>query len=185
MKINKTPLEGLVEIELALHGDSRGFFVERFQQQKFEEAGLPTNFVQDNHSRSAPGVLRGLHYQYNPAQGKLVGVVRGRVLDVAVDIRHGSPTFGHYYATELSDANAKLLWIPAGFAHGFCVLGDEVADMFYKVTALYNAKCEGGIMWNDPEIGIKWPVSDPVISERDRKQPSFAEYKKNKIEWVI
>lgn len=185
MKVKDTGIEGLKEIELVLHGDARGFFVERFQQQKFADAGLPTNFVQDNHSRSAPGVLRGLHYQYNPAQGKLVGVVRGRVLDVAVDIRHDSPTFGQHYMTELSDSNARLLWIPAGFAHGFCVLGDEVADMFYKVTALYNGKCEGGIMWNDPEFSIDWPVKNPTISERDKGLQSFAEYKKNKIDWVI
>lgn len=177
------PLEGLMLIELKVHGDSRGFFVERFNEQKFEEFGLPTHFVQDNHSRSAPGVLRGLHYQHGPAQGKLVGVTKGRVWDVAVDIRVNSPTFGHYYGVELSDTNGLLFWIPPGFAHGFCVLGDEPADMLYKVTALYNPAGEGGIMYNDENIGIRWPVSNPTISKRDEGLMSLKEYEENAPDW--
>lgn len=178
MRVSELELEGLKLIELTLHGDSRGFFVERFQSEKFLKAGLPTLFVQDNHSRSAPGILRGLHYQTDPAQGKLVGVVRGRIWDVAVDIRPESPTFGKHVGLELSDVNGKLLWIPAGFAHGFCVLGDEPADVLYKVDALYNPKTDGGIMWNDSELQIAWPIKEPLLSERDQKQPRFAAYRK-------
>lgn len=179
MKVLDCPLEGLKLVELDVYGDARGFFVERFQLQRFQEAGLPTEFVQDNHSRSAPGVLRGLHYQFVPPQGKLVGVTRGRVWDVAVDIRPDSPTFGQYHGVELSDANGRLFWIPAGFAHGFCVLGDEPVDMLYKVTGLYNAKGEGGIRFDDPELAIAWPVQQaPVVSSRDTALPSFADYRK-------
>lgn len=176
MKVHDCPIEGLKVIDLARHGDARGFFVERFHAERFREAGLPYEFSQDNHSRSAPGVLRGLHYQFTPPQGKLVGVTRGAVWDVAVDIRKGSPTYGKYYGVELSGDNAKLFWMPAGFAHGFCVLGDEPVDMLYKVTGLYNAKGEGGIAYNDPDIGIDWPIKNPTISARDTTQPSFAEY---------
>lgn len=175
------PLDGLLLLELQVHGDSRGFFVERFHEDKFAELGLPTRFVQDNHSRSAPRVLRGLHYQNDPAQGKLVGVTRGRAWDVAVDIRRNSPTFGRYYGVELSDRNGLLFWIPPGFAHGFCVLGDEPADMLYKVTAPYNPQGEGGIRFDDERIGVRWPVSDPIISARDTALMSFAEYEKNPV----
>jgi len=181
MKIVDCPLEGLKVIELDIHGDSRGFFVERFSAEKFAKAGLPTVFSQDNHSRSAPGILRGLHYQYDQPQGKLVGVVCGSICDVAVDIRKDSKTFGQHFAIELSDQNAKLLWIPAGFAHGFCVLGDKPADVFYKVTAPYNQAGEGGIRFNDPEIAIKWQVTNPLISTRDQNLASFAEYKNNPV----
>ena len=177
MKITDCEIEGLKIIELAVHGDNRGFFVERFNKDKFAQAGLPVDFVQDNHSRSAPNILRGLHYQYAPAQGKLVGVTRGRVLDVAVDIRPKSPTFGKHIAVELSDENGKLFWIPAGFAHGFAVLGDEPADMLYKITANYNPAGEGGIRFDDKELAIDWQISNPTISARDEKQQSFAQYK--------
>ncbi|MCC7260563.1 MAG: dTDP-4-dehydrorhamnose 3,5-epimerase [Alphaproteobacteria bacterium] len=187
MKVIDCPLEGLKIIELQVFGDNRGFFVERFNAGKFADLGLPTTFVQDNHSRSAPGVLRGLHYQYEPPQGKLVGVTRGRVWDVAVDVRPGSPTFGQHYGIELNDMNGRLFWMPAGFAHGFCVLGDEPADMLYKVTGLYNPKGEGGIAWDDPELKVAWPLAEmaaaPIISERDTKQQSFTEYKKNPPRW--
>lgn len=177
MKIIDTPLKDLKVIELDVYGDNRGFFVERFNLDKFKKLGLPTEFVQDNHSRSAPGVLRGLHYQYEPAQGKLVGCVNGRLLDVAVDIRKDSPTLGKWFSIELSSENGKLLWVPAGFAHGFCVLGDKPADMYYKITGgTYNPKGEGGIMWNDPEIVVDWGLDNPQISERDMKQESFKEY---------
>src|SRR5262245_41452032 len=128
MKVIPLELRGLVLIEQVVHRDERGFFIERFNARKFTELGLPTEFVQENHSRSEPGVLRGLHYQNAPAQSKLVGVTRGRIWDVAVDLRPDSPTFGRHSALELSDDNGRMLWIPAGFAHGFCVLGDESAD---------------------------------------------------------
>ena len=177
MIVTQLAIEGLMLVELVVHGDQRGFFVERYHRDAFREHGLPTEFAQDNHSRSAPGVLRGLHYQYAPAQGKLVGVTRGRIWDVAVDIRPDSPTFGTYVATELSDLNGRLLWIPAGLAHGFCVLGDEPADILYKVDAVYNPHGEGGIAWNDPDLAIPWPVRDPITSARDRSLPSFAEYR--------
>ncbi len=177
MEVRDCFIKDLKVIQLKVHGDARGFFVERYNRQKYLDLGLPGDFVQDNHSRSAPGVLRGVHWQHEPAQGKLVGVTRGAVWDVAVDIRANSPTYGQYYGVELSGENGVLFWIPPGFAHGFCVLGDEPVDMIYKVTAPYNPKGEGGLMWNDPEINIQWPVSNPTISERDKTQMSFAEYK--------
>ena len=183
MKITPLEIEGLTLIELALHGDHRGFFVERFQLATFEAHGLPTVFAQDNHSRSAPGVLRGLHYQHTPAQGKLVGVIRGRIWDVAVDIRPDSPTFGQSVGMELSDLNGRLLWIPAGFAHGFCVLGDEPADLLYKVGAPYSPQGEGGIAWDDPELAVAWPVADPVVSARDQSLASFADYRAHPVAW--
>lgn len=164
-------------------GDSRGFFVERFHVKHFAESGIAGDFVQDNHSRSAPGILRGLHYQHNPAQGKLVGVVRGRVWDVAVDIRPGSATFGKYYALELSGDNGLLFWIPAGFAHGFCVLGDEPADMLYKVNSYYNSQGEGGIRFDDPTLNIAWPLTNPMISKRDKALPGWKDYCQNPPKW--
>lgn len=170
-------LEGLYLVQLAVHGDSRGFFVERFQEERFAEHSLPTRFVQDNHSRSAPGVLRGLHYQTQPAQGKLVGVVRGAILDVVVDIRFRSKTFGKHMSIELSDMNGRLLWVPPGFAHGFCVLGSEPADVFYKVDAEYSPHSEGGIYPLDPELGIEWPQVNPQLSARDQAQPRWQDYK--------
>ncbi len=183
MKIFNAPLEGLKVIELDVHGDSRGFFIERFHLKRFAEAGLPHIFMQDNHSRSAPGILRGLHYQYSPPQGKLVGVIRGKVWDVAVDIRPQSPTFGQHYGIEVSGENGILFWMPPGFAHGFCVLGDEPVDMIYKVTGVYNAAGEGGIKFDDPELAVKWPVSNPVVSKRDEGLQNFADYKKSPPLW--
>ena len=183
MEVQECGIAGLKIIRLKVLGDSRGFFVERYQAERFRENGLPTTFVQDNHSRSAPGVLRGLHYQTRPAQGKLVGVVRGRIWDAVVDIRAGSPTFGQHFSVELSDMNGRLLWIPAGFAHGFCVLGDEPADLLYKVDAPYTPATEGGIAWNDPEFAIPWPVKDPTVSNRDRTLQSFAHFKANPPTW--
>ena len=177
MEIEDLELEGLKLITLAVHGDERGFFVERFSEEKFKDGGLPIKYMQDNHSRSAAGILRGLHYQHDPAQGKLVGVINGSILDVAVDIRKDSPTFGQHAAVELSDMNGKLLWLPAGFAHGFCVLGDKPADVMYKVSATYNPEGEGGIRYDDPELGINWPIPSPQISERDKGLASFAAYK--------
>ncbi len=173
--IRELSIQGLKVISLKIFNDDRGFFVERYRLDRFSEHGLPP-FVQDNHSRSKPGVIRGLHYQTNPGQGKLVGVIRGRIWDVAVDLRRGSPTFGKWEALELNDTNGNLLWIPPGFAHGFCVLGSEDADVFYKVDSLYNAKGEGGIRFDDPGLKINWPVSDPIVSVRDRAMPSLSEF---------
>ena len=175
---NVTPLllAGLVLIENVIRRDERGFFTERFHLQRFRESGVTATFVQDNHSRSAPGVLRGLHYQHTPAQGRLVGVVRGRVWDVVVDIRSASPTFGHHISLELSDTNGRLIWIPPGFAHGFCVVGDEPADMLYKVDAPYGPEGEGGIRWDDEQLGIDWPLAHPAVSTRDANLQSFAAY---------
>ena len=181
--VEKLPINGLVLVKRDINGDERGFFAERFKRSEFAAAGLPTEYVQDNHSRSAPGVLRGLHYQFDPAQGKLVGVTRGRIWDVAVDIRPGSDSFGQSYGVELSDMNGLLLWIPSGFAHGFCVIGEESADVLYKTTTEYNAVCEGGIMWNDPELAVEWPIEEPTVSGRDSALPSFADYRLAPPEW--
>ncbi len=183
MKLHPLKLAGLQLIELPVYGDERGFFVERFQHERFAQHGLSTNFIQDNHSRSAPGVLRGLHYQYNPYQGKLVGVVRGRIWDVAVDLRPDSSTYGQHVCAELSDMNGLLLWIPPGFGHGFCVLGDEPADVIYKVDARYNPQGEGGVQWNDPDLAIPWPVKEPIVSARDERLPSFDEYRARPLDW--
>jgi dTDP-4-dehydrorhamnose 3,5-epimerase len=177
MKLLAEPLPDLKVVQLTLHGDSRGFFVERYHREKMADIGINAEFVQDNHSRSAPNILRGLHYQNNPPQGKLVGVTRGRVWDVAVDIRPSSPTFGQYHGVELSGENGVLFWIPAGFAHGFCVLGNEPVDMLYKVSGIYNAAGEGGIRYDDPELGIDWPLKQPLISARDEGLMSFSAFK--------
>jgi dTDP-4-dehydrorhamnose 3,5-epimerase len=177
MKITPLDLPGLCLVELKINGDERGFFAERYKRGEFEKHGIKTDFIQDNHSRSSPGVLRGLHYQHSPGQGKLIGVTRGRIFDVAVDIRADSPTYGKSYSVELSDMNGRLLWIPGGFAHGFCVLGEEPADLLYKVDQYYSPATEGGIHWADAELGIRWPLQNPTISARDRDLPKFAAYR--------
>lgn len=190
MEILDAPIKGLKIIKLDIFSDARGFFVERFSKNKFSANGLPTNFVQDNHSRSSSGVIRGLHFQPNPAQGKMVGCIRGKIWDVAVDIRIDSETFGQYFGIELSDENGTLLWIPSGFAHGFCVLGNESADVFYKITSHYNPNGETGIAWNDKDINIKWPLdkmcfdNKPITSIRDTEQQSLLEYKKSPLKWI-
>jgi dTDP-4-dehydrorhamnose 3,5-epimerase len=173
MKITNTFIEGLKVVELDIYKDSRGFFVERFNKKSFQEIGIPCEYIQDNFSQSSPGVIRGLHYQNNPAQAKLVGCVRGNIWDVAVDIRKDSPTFGQYFGIELSGENGKLLYIPAGFAHGFCVLGNELADVSYKVDGIYNKAGEGGIIYNDPTLKIDWPVKNPIVSDKDKLLPEF------------
>lgn len=183
MHIADTSLPEIKRITLDIFRDNRGFFCERFHKAKFDALGLNAEFVQDNHSRSMPGVIRGLHFQHTPAQGKLVGVTHGRVLDVAVDIRPHSPNFGKHVSLELSSENGELLWIPAGFAHGFCVLGDGVADVFYKCTALYDAAGEAGIRFDDADLGIEWPIKQQIISDRDRKLPSLAELKPQLSKW--
>jgi len=176
-KVTPLALSGLLLVEGKLWCDERGFFAERFHVAGFEALGLPTSFAQDNHSRSIPGVLRGLHYQDTPPQGKLVGVVRGRIWDVAVDIRPESATFGQHVGIELSDMSGRLLWVPPRFAHGFCVLGDEPADILYKVDAPYNPATEGGVYWGDADLSIPWPIEKPVMSERDQRLPSFSEFR--------
>ena len=159
MRLCETPVEGLILIEPKIFGDSRGFFYESWNEKAFQEAiGQPIRFVQDNHSRSSKGVLRGLHYQRRQAQGKLVRVTAGRVWDVAVDIRVGSKTFGTWWGTELSDVNHRQLWIPEGMAHGFLVLSDY-ADFLYKTTDYWSPEWERSVLWNDPEIGIEWPLA--------------------------
>ena len=150
--------------------DERGFFIEVFRADQFAELGLPTAFVQDNHSRSRKGVLRGLHFQWDPPMGKLMRVTQGTAFLVAVDVRKGSPTLGQWFGAEVSAQNKKQIWAPAGFARGFYVLSDY-AEIQYKVTGLYNSKCESGIRWNDPRVGIQWPIDDPaalVVSEKDK-----------------
>lgn len=181
MKISNGPLDGLKIIELDVFGDARGFFVERYHAGKFAELGFTETFVQDNHSRSSAGILRGLHYQATPPQGKLVGVTRGRVWDVAVDIRPKSKTYGQHFGVELTGENGILFWMPAGFAHGFCVLGNDPVDMLYKCTGLYNSTGEGGIRFDDPQLNIPWPIQNPQISGRDQALISFADYKKNPV----
>ena len=175
-------LPGLKLIELKIYRDDRGFFTERFVESRFQEYGLSGPFIQDNHSRSKPGVIRGLHYQVNPSQGKLVGVIRGKIWDVVVDLRKDSPTYGKWEGVELSDENGRLLWVPPGFAHGFCVLGQEDSDVMYKVDAPYSPKTEGGIRFDDPDLKIEWPVKDgAIVSPKDRVLPGFAEYAQNPL----
>ncbi len=174
MKEIETSISGLRLFELPIYRDERGFFIERFRADRWaEQFGFDENFVQDNHSRSIPRVVRGLHFQTNPAQGKLVSVTRGRIFDVAVDLRRGSSTYGRWYGAELNDSNGRCLWIPFGFAHGFCVLGDEIADVTYKINGVYNPKTEGGLRWDSPEVGIEWPVKDPLVSPKDAILPSL------------
>jgi dTDP-4-dehydrorhamnose 3,5-epimerase len=161
------PLEGLVVVSSRVFGDDRGYFREGFKASEFAAAGLPTVFTQDNTSRSKRGVVRGLHYQTDPrGQGKLVTVTQGAVLDVAVDVRLGSPTYGQWFGVELTAENALSLWIPVGFAHGFSVLSDQ-ADLVYKCTDEFSGAHDGGIAWNDPDIAVDWRVADPIISDKD------------------
>ena len=170
MNVIPTDLDGVLIIEPKVFGDERGFFVETFQHQRYADAGINHIFVQDNHSRSAKSVLRGLHAQRDKPQGKLVRVTRGAVFDVAVDINPKSSTFGHWVGVELSDTNHRQLWIPPGYAHGFVVLSD-IADVEYKCTDIYDAADEIGVRWDDPDIGIDWPIKDPQLSEKDGQLP--------------
>ena len=166
MNVIKTDLEGVLIIEPQVFGDERGFFLETFQAKRYaQEAGITQEFVQDNHSRSSYGVLRGLHFQKTKPQGKLVRVVSGEVFDVAVDIRPGSPTYGQWAGTHLSAENKRQFWVPPGMAHGFVVLS-ETADFEYKCTDYYDPSDEACLLWNDPDIAINWPVDDPVLSAK-------------------
>lgn len=176
MKIIATELPEVLILEPQLFGDQRGFFLECFQAKRYAEAGISRPFVQDNMSRSGYGVLRGLHLQNPSTQGKLVSAMRGRVLDVAVDVRVGSPNFGRHVAVELSEENRRQLWVPRGFAHGFAVLS-ESADFFYKCDDLYSPKDEISVRWDDPAIGINWGLADPSLSAKDAAAPLLAEVK--------
>jgi len=170
-----TRLPGLVLLAPAVHGDARGFFVETYRADAWAAHGVPTEFVQDNQSRSRRGTLRGIHFQTHPGQGKLVRVARGRVLDVVVDLRRGSPTFGEWEGGELDDERGHQLYIPVGFGHGFCVLSD-IADFVYKCTAYYDAATESGIRFDDPDVGVRWPAGVELLySERDRDAPRLAD----------
>lgn len=175
---NVGEIEGLCVIEPTVHGDERGYFMETYNQKDMEEAGLNMNFVQDNQSCSTKGVLRGLHFQLKYPQGKLVRVVKGRVFDVAVDLRKGSKTFGKWYGVELTEENKKQFNIPEGFAHGFLVLSD-IAEFCYKCTDFYHPNDEGGLLWSDPEIGIEWPIEEGMeltISDKDQKWTGIKEF---------
>jgi dTDP-4-dehydrorhamnose 3,5-epimerase len=170
VKVVATALPGVVIVEPRVFEDKRGFVLESYQAARYAAAGLPDRFVQDNHSRSAPGTVRGLHYQLRRPQGKLIRVVVGAVLDVAVDIRRGSPTFGRWVGVELSAANKRQFYIPPGFAHGFCVPA-EASEVEYKCTEYYVPEDERGVAWNDPTIAIAWPVTSPLISDKDKAFP--------------
>ena len=181
MNVIKTKIEDVLIIEPKVFGDERGFFVETFNLERYKEAGIDWEFVQDNLSSSMKGVLRGFHFQKDPfAQGKLVQVIKGKVLDVAVDIRKNSPTFGQYISVELSGENKKQLWIAPGMAHGFLALEDDTI-FSYKCTNLYNPTAEGGLLWNDKDLNIDWKleengIKDPIVSEKDAKNVSWQEF---------
>ena len=166
----ETGLEGVILVEPEVHRDERGFFLETYHAGAYRDGGIPETFVQDNHSRSARGTLRGLHGQFPRAQGKLVRAVEGEIYDVAVDVRRGSPTFGRYYGATLSAENFLQLYVPPGFVHGFCVVS-PIAQVEYKCSEVYHPEDEFSVLWNDPEIGIPWPIANPVLSEKDRKAP--------------
>lgn len=173
----ETPIKGVYVIEVKKYGDNRGYFMETYQKENFNKAGLVFNFIQDNQSKSKKGVLRGLHYQKKFPQTKLVRVIEGEVYDVAVDLRKDSPTFGKYFGVVLSAEKGNQFLIPKGFAHGFYVLS-ETATFVYKVDEFYHPEDEGGFMWNDPEVGVKWPLDgEPILSEKDKVQLSFEDSK--------
>lgn len=175
MKVTKTDLPGVLIIEPKAFGDERGFFLETFQSERYREAaGISLPFVQDNHSRSKRGVLRGLHLQTRHVQGKLVRAARGEIFDVAADIDPKSPTFGRWVGVTLSDTNHRQLWIPPGYAHGFVVVS-EIADFEYKCTDYYDPQAEAGVVWNDPDLRIAWPIEAPTLSDKDKRLPKLAE----------
>lgn len=180
MKAATTPIPGLIIITPDVFGDERGFFMETFSQKKYGEIGINENFVQDNLSFSCQGVLRGLHFQNPSAQGKLVSVLQGEVFDVAVDIRPDSATFGKWHGELLSSANKKQMWLPPGFAHGFCVIS-KTALFSYKCTSLYSPEDEGIIRWDDPDLAIDWPINNPDLSPKDQSAPFLAQWDRDKL----
>ncbi len=174
MRFETTRIPGVIVVEPTVHRDRRGFFLEVYHAAKFREGGIPETFVQDNHSKSVGGTLRGLHGQLHHPQGKLVRAIEGSIWDVAVDLRRRSPTFREWIGVELSAENLRQLYIPPGFAHGFCVTS-ETAQVEYKCTALYDPADEFGVIWNDPDLAIEWPIDEPIISEKDSRFPRLAE----------
>jgi dTDP-4-dehydrorhamnose 3,5-epimerase len=171
LKIERVGISGLAILTPKTYPDERGFFLERFKADSIPIDCMPSTFPQVNQSRSYPHVLRGLHFQTNPAQGKLVSVTRGKIWDVAVDLRRSSSTFGKHFSLELNDTENRMLWIPEGFAHGFCVLGEKDADVIYFTSSIFNPNTDGGYRWNDPDLQIPWPITNPVVSEKDRALP--------------
>lgn len=180
LSVNQTGLPGLLLIEPHSVSDARGFFFESFQEQQYRVAGIVDNFVQDNVSRSSQGILRGLHYQIKRPQAQLVTVVRGRIFDVAVDLRPASASFGRWFGVELSDSGTRQLYMAPGFAHGFCVLS-EIADVHYKVSRYYDHDDEGGVLWCDPDIGIHWPIDSPLLSTRDVAYPKLNDLQPDRL----
>jgi len=183
MKVIETALPGVLILEPKVFGDARGFFLETFHQQRYEAAGIPGNgleFVQDNHSRSRRGVLRGLHFQLQNSQGKLVSAGTGAVFDVAANVNPDSPTYGTWVGVEINEDNHRQLWIPPGYAHGFCVLSD-MADFQYNCTALYDPASDAGVAWNDPDLDIQWPIDTPLLSERDQALPELTAVQRDRL----
>ena len=184
MKIIETHLPGVIVIEPKVFGDKRGFFLETYRHDVLKQAGIDVTFVQDNHSRSRQGVLRGLHYQLTQTQGKLVRVTSGAVFDVAVDVRHGSPTFGQWYGTQIDEESMRMMYVPPGYAHGFVVLS-ETADFLYKCTEYYHPESEQGIAWDDPDIGIDWPIAqlsaDIALSDKDKNNAKLKDMPAEKL----
>lgn len=184
MHVRETGFAGLLLIEPQHFRDERGFFLESYQERRYRDIGINDDFVQDNHSRSARGVLRGLHFQVKRPQAQIVTVMRGRVFDAAVDLRPGSATFGRWYGAELSDEGPRQLYMAPGFAHGFCVLSD-CADLHYKVSRPYDHADEGGLLWNDPDVGIRWPIANPAVSPRDGAYPTLRELDRQRLPHAV
>ena len=182
MRVTPTGIPGVVVIEPDIHADSRGFFIETYHADRYRQYGIAGPFVQDNHSRSLTGTLRGLHLQLQRPQGKLIRVIEGEIFDVAVDVRRGSPTFGRWVGVTLTAASFKQVYVPPGFAHGFCVVS-AIAQVEYKCTDIYDPASEIGIAWNDHALGISWPVTDPVLSSRDGRHPTLAEVTEQLPKW--
>lgn len=180
MNVKETKLEGVLVLEPDVFSDERGFFLETWNSARYENAGIQGPFVQDNISFSKRGVLRGLHFQYPQSQGKLIQILSGEVVDIAVDIRVGSPTFGHWVSEVLSDANHKQIYIPPGFAHGYCVTS-QTAVFSYKCTDFYNPETENGIIWNDPDLNIDWPIKEPILSIKDKEYPRLKDFPPDKL----
>jgi dTDP-4-dehydrorhamnose 3,5-epimerase len=174
MRVLPTEIPGVLLVEPDVYRDSRGFFLETYHERRYREAGIAATFVQDNHSRSARGTVRGLHFQVRRPQGKLVRALSGEMFDVAVDVRRGSPTFGRWVGATLTGDNFRQIYVPPGFAHGFCILS-EVGEVEYKCTELYDPEDELGVAWNDPQIGIEWPEAEPLLSAKDKAAPRLAE----------
>jgi dTDP-4-dehydrorhamnose 3,5-epimerase len=183
MQVKHAGFPGLLLLEPHCFRDDRGFFVESFQVERYKDEGIADTFVQDNHSRSRQGVLRGLHFQIKQPQAQIVTVIRGRIFDVAVDLRSGSATFGQWYGVDLSDEGPRQLYMAPGFAHGFCVLS-EFADLHYKVSRLYDKDDEGGLLWSDRDVGISWPIARPIVSERDSAYPALRQLHRESLPHV-